>query len=454
MARRFGALGGRWALLISVGCVGLPACVFAERSPRTVEMVSDEMDFPQVEIDQAAKWLIRRTAEHFEEVKKHTPDELDRLPRHIDRATGSQRESDLGLRYDLHCILYFAAASALIPGSETLTNQILEFIRQSTDSHGGIVPGFDMGCAGPKVLELAGSRDVLRSPGSLSDHMKLLIGLRVQDGGWVNLDYSRAVRRTGEGYSVSSNEANPAAIMGLLKVGLPVGDKIIQGARAANDASILSSAYKGEYFPDYIVGDGLTLLMWKGVGVSSYEAFRKVNQELMEYLLTALDESHVYPASIALLGLQGYLPETSRPFRVGWKMVRDRYDPATHSFKAGRSSVFGSEFAQTACHTLEPYLAMKRAGYGNQTWRLPTPPPGPCKDVSAHVRSFWLAGKLVRVSAPAGSTLEVADSDFTVVTARELKADPSRDRVAMSRSSRFRFIVPCEGYYWVGPWFL
>jgi hypothetical protein len=343
----------------------------------------------------------------------------------------------------------------LIPGGREVVSAALALYR-NISAPLGYMPGFDVGCSGPYNLLGLINRGVPPYDPAVANMTRGLLNLRVADGGWVNLDYSRANQSDGTPYTLATAEVTAPAILALRRAGLPLDDPAIRGAIRAMDDSILRDAYRETYPHDYLLGADLALMAYQKNGISSIEAFRKARDDVARNILAVHNDSnHLYVVAHGLLGLQGFLPEKSEPYRAGLRAVLGAYDPPNHTWRANDSSVFGSGFFNTTSYNIAPLMVLHRKGYGGDYLdpvTAPAPPACPRPEVMVSDAS---EGLRLRVRAPGASE---ASADYTTDGYRTLQNATLAPREGgwfsgTIPAAEFQVALKCGERFDLTPWF-
>ncbi|MBI4362314.1 MAG: hypothetical protein HY558_03990 [Euryarchaeota archaeon] len=409
----------RWLVsaALVLGTVALLVVVrppWAETAPREVPWVSRDLDPPPAFLRSLEETTLDRGRWTLVYLKNSTPEKMDEDSRHIWRngtpKKGTGAVVNVPLRYALHQMGHILRLAGSIPGGDGLLSDARDLFRNLTDAL-GYMPGYDLGCAGPYSLLGVIDQVLPRDHPAIVNMTRRLVDLRVASGGWVVLDYSRANRTGGGPYVQAASETTPAAILTLRRAGYTLEDPVIQGAIRSLDRSVLEDAYREEYPEDYMVGNGWVLLSYKKNGIRSLDAFRKARGELVgEILRNHSDPDRIYLVSIGLLGLQGFIPEGSEPYRLGLEAIRQTYDPANHTWRANGSTLFGRGFFNTTSYNMGPLMVLHRKGYnGSYLDTLLEPPPALCGPPRVSI-SEAPGGLRVQVRSPAAQKVEV---DYT-----------------------------------------
>lgn len=433
----------------------LPPLSCGRREPVPVQLESSRYDPPDSIVSSLSRSIRTRLDHHLDLLESMAAEDLDRAPRFVDAATGEKRQGDTNVRFALHGVMRFLISGHWVEGHKHHLDRAMNLVRRWVNQRDGMPPAFDVGCVGPYFLY--GYRRNGASPDerAIQHGMDALLKLRVADGGWINLDYTHETKAGAAPPDSSSNEVNPSAILALLAAGLTLDHADVARALKANDKAILSGAFKKEYPPDYQVGNAQTLLLWKRIGFSDPKAYARARGELINFAGAQPKDGELYPLAMALLGLQGVIPEDSKSYRTAMTSLMRAYDPGEGIFVESHSSIFGTEFTRTMSFLLSPYLVLLRAGYEGRLYDLPLPESltGSCPTaVPSGVGVFW-KWKRIHINTGTSFYLERAAAPDYALDLSLYEPSPGGVPVWLPDASIFRLHTACKGRYVPGPWY-
>ncbi len=455
-------VSSRLALLLAAAGLSAAALLLllpaGEREAREVPWVSRIGDPSPEFLRSLEETTLVRARGTLALLARFTPEQMDNDTRYVWRngtlksETGSA--TNMLLRFALHQLGHILRVGPFIPGGEPVVSAAWSLFLNITGHH-GYMPGFDVGCAGPySLLGVLGSVLPADRP-EAAKTVQGLVDLRVASGGWVNLDYSRAKQPDGQPYILSSAEITAPAVLALRRAGYPLDDPVIRGAIRALDESILRTAYRDRFPEDYIVGDGLALQAYKKNGITSLEAFRKARNELVQDILANhSDTDRLYIVAQSLLGLQGFIPEGSEPYRLGLQAILRAYDPAKHTWRANDSSIFGPAFFNTTSYNIAPLMVLQRKGYGGDYIDPVTQPPAPaCAPLSVTVAGAP-GGLRVRVRAPGatGASVDYTADGYRTLQSADLTPGEGGGFSGTIPGGEFQVAIKCGERYELTSW--
>lgn len=431
------------AILILLVVVALTAtAVFISMQKKEGAEVAATPDI----VSSVEKSLLQGFRKQFENVKSVDVETLKMTPRHIyPNSTMVPGGGNFTLRGSINGALHVLLRQYYINGSKELAKEVFEWAMNVTEKNNGTFPDFDIACAGPRFVQGMINSGLPKDHEFIKNVLEQLKELRVADGGWVNLDYSKAKQPDGTPYSISSTEVNPEAIAAYLQAGYSLNDSLVEKAIKANDEAILKSAYMDQYYPDYIFGNAVSVILYREMGISNFDAFRKARNELIELILTKPDVNDTYLIASALIALQGIVPETSTPYKNGFSTMIDQYDKNTSTFKSGPSPIFGEEFSMMPAHDLMPLLAIKGIGYKKEFFNLSLPENPPCGEVT-------MAGDKVVVKSEKQPRIEWTEDNFITIKLDNMTASGGNYEYTPP-AKPFHVVMNCTGYYWISDWY-
>jgi len=412
----------------------------------TQKKVEQEIVVNQSVISSVEQSILAGFREQLEILKPVDTETLKLMVRHTyPNYTMIPGSGNFTLRGSVHGLFSFFWHQHEINGSEELAKEVLDWAMNVTAENGGIFPGFDAGCIGAYLVHGMISSGLPKDHELIKKMLESMKELRVPDGGWVVLDYSKAKKPDGTPYDISSTEVNPTMIAAFLKAGYSLNDSLIKQAIKANDGAILKSAYMKEYYPDYILGNAWSIILYKEIGISKFDAFRKARNELIDLVLAKPDPNNTYIIGCALLALQGVIPNSSTPYRNSVSMMMNRYDKNTSRFLAGDSPIFGAEFSKTADSSLAPLFALKKVGYNKRWFNLSLPENPPCGEITR-------VGDKMIVKSENPPDIEWTENDFITIKNATMNGG-SGSYEYTPPAKPFHVVMNCTSYYWVSGWY-
>jgi hypothetical protein len=412
-------------------------------------------EVPEVKIDpriieMTERYIVSRSKEQFDELKSAGIERLRTDITHVypENLTRVPSGGNFTLRMNLMLTLYLLRVHEFINGSEPLAREIYDFMLDITNKNGGVLPSFATACAGPYFIWGMSESGMGPNDPIIRKALTILDDLRVADGGWVVLEFSKALKPDGTPYSVSSTEVNPTVVLAMLKAGRSIDHPVVKRAIKANDEAILASAYKEEYFPDYILGHAWSILMYKEIGIRNFDAYRKARNELIEYVLAEPDPNDTFLIANALLALQGVIPESSKPYRNGLSMMMSQYDINTSSFVAGESPVFGKEFVKSAHHSIYPLFVLKKLGYEGKLYDINI-----SSDFTRKCGEIIKEGDILVVKSENQPYIEWTNDNFVTINLEKMREKESGKYEYRYPVKPFHIVLNCSTYYWVSGWY-
>jgi hypothetical protein len=431
------------ALILLVMLIAACFFVFMQKKVEPVEVV-----VPPDVVNSIEKAILSGFKRQFEDVKSVDIETLKLAVRHT--YPGNYTRTPGGGNFTLRIgvmwsVLRFLTHESYINGSEELSNEVFDWAMNVTEKNGGVFPPYEAACAGGFFVLGMINHGLPRDHEYIKKMLEQLKGLRVADGGWVVLDFSKAKKPDGTPYDLSSTEVTPTVIAAYLKAGYPMNDSLVQKAIKANEEAILKSAYMKEYYPDYIFGNAESIMLFREVGITNFDAYKKARNELIDFTLAKPDPNNTFLIATSLIALQGVIPETSKPYRNGFSMMMSQYDKNTSLFLGGESPVFGAEFSKMAGNSMVPLLAIKGMGYKNGWYNLGFPENQPCGEITR-------SGDKVIVKSANQPSIEWTGDDFITIKLGNMTGSGGSYEYTLP-AKPFHVVMNCTSYYWVSEWY-